>query len=204
MNNDLIKQYKKLHKNNINYGAGATYADKIFNIAKLAGFKTALDFGCGKGKLGDKLNGMGLKTKYYDPAVDEFSAVPNTKVDFVIANDVLEHLDPITFMADIRFMLSFAKKGLFLNISCRPAVHVLPNGQNCHTLVMPQDRWITLFKSIKNVSILGYEYHEGNKNLELTLGINSPYFCYTCSKDMIYYSDHSIWMCELCERTGPK
>lgn len=173
MNDELIDQYVKLHEKSKGYGAAATYLTKIAAICKMGNFQTVLDFGCGKGLLADKLNELGFDASKYDPAIPEFSALPETQFDMVVANDVLEHLHPDCYMADIYSMIALSRRCLFLNISCRPAVFKLPNGENCHTLIRSSDWWMSLFDSMKDVKIISNKYHPQNKNLELILTKNN-------------------------------
>jgi len=202
MNPQLIEQYKILHKQNKSYGGGATYLNKILAICNVKNCRTALDYGCGKGILADKLNEAGILCDKYDPAIEEFSNLPNKKYDIVIANDVLEHLSHSSYLTDIRTMMSLSRNIMFFNISCRPAKFFLPNGKNCHTIIASPEWWIKKLITFKNVKQNFQKFHEPNQNLEIVLSLDKEYHCYTCEQDMIKFD--TCWACPKCEKAGPQ
>lgn len=171
MNQNLIEQYRLLHKTNPNYGNGATFGKRIAHLIDALGFRTVLDFGCGKGNLINKIKQYsGARVIGYDPAVDKYND-PNLleeDYDLVIANDVLEHFSPETWMDDWASIRSSALKCIFLNISCRPAVHKLPDGRNCHTLIREPSWWINVLVNYNWKPII-QEFNEINQNLVLCL-----------------------------------
>ena len=97
MNEKLIEQYKILHSKKTDYGRGIRREKDITTKLKLFlkkfGYKTILDFGCGKGALKDQLNKDGFICKGYDPAIQKFKSFPAGQVDCVVSTDVFEHLD---------------------------------------------------------------------------------------------------------------
>ena len=152
MNPYLVSQYRELHSQRKDYGSSALLAPLIAEIVQTYAHSSVLDFGCGKGALVSTLQeqwrGTERRLVGYDPAVDQFASAPTGVFDLVVANDVLEHLDPAGYEEDLRSISSFASRSIFVNICCRPAVHVLPDGQNCHTLLMSRRRWI---KTLRNI-----------------------------------------------------
>ena len=202
MNPELIEQYKILHERSPSYGSGATYLNKILAICKSTNCRTALDYGCGKGILADKLNENGIQCDKYDPAIPEYDTLPNKKYDIVIANDVLEHLHRNSFMGNIRTMYSLSKKLLFFNISCREAKFFLPNGKNCHTLIASPDWWVKKLCTIKNTGKNFQKFHEPNQNLEIVITLDHGYYCYDCDKPMLHFE--TTWACPKCEKSGPQ
>jgi hypothetical protein len=203
MNRELIEQYKILHKEKPAYGNGATYFDKIVRLCEGQDCWTALDYGCGKGALADKINERtDVVCDKYDPAIEEYSVLPDKKYDIVIANDVLEHLHPSSYLSDIRKMFQLSKKMLFFNISCRAAKFFLPNGKNCHTMIAGPDWWTEKLYSMDNVGKNYQTFHEGNQNLEMVIILEHPHYCYDCRKPMIHFEDD--WACPKCEKPTPK
>lgn len=167
-NKYLIEQYKQLHEQNKGYGAGSTYMRRIGIHLAGMGCKTALDYGCGKGKLAEGLRKMGIDCDCYDPAVEEFSELPDGLYDGVIANDVLEHLTKDTITGVLKNIYHKARRVIFLNISCRPAVHKLPDGQQCHTLLMGRYEWEDLIKSYErsySFNRVATDWNPNNRNL---------------------------------------
>lgn len=172
MKQELIDQYKELHERNSTYGKTATYSKTIHDLCMHHGCKTLLDYGCGKGMLANVISNLSnreIDTYKYDPAIPEFSKYPTGMFDIVVANDVLEHLSPNDYKEDIDKIVSLASIILFFNISCRPAVFRLPNGQNCHTLVRDSEWWIRLLGSYEDFNIIISDFRPNNKNLVLAL-----------------------------------
>lgn len=136
--------------------------------------RTVLDYGCGKGGLINflKKKNNQLDVKGYDPAIPkyaDYSVLDNT-FDFVVCNDVLEHIPESDIGIIINKILDIASKGVFFNISCREAVHKLPNGDNCHETVRPKEWWTNIITSLcDELKCIVNEYNENNHNLVLAL-----------------------------------
>lgn len=164
----LVNQYQILHQSNQQYGAGAAFGERILKLSATWNLTSFLDYGCGKGKLADFIRDRNWKCDKYDPAIPGIDHYPNRTYDLIIANDVFEHLHPNTYDEEIRKFAKLSRRGIFLNISCRPAVHHLPNGENCHTLVKTPYEWmIYLSYTFKEFDLLNLEYNPKNKNLIL-------------------------------------
>lgn len=131
-------------------------------------YYSVIDFGCGKGKLTEKINQMPNVTCVgYDPAIEKFSKYPEP-AEFVIANDVLEHFDPHEVMLELRRLNRLALRGIYLNISCRPAVHLLPNGLNAHTCLYDWQDWIEMCNiAFTEKQLDMVKWHKGNNNVVL-------------------------------------
>lgn len=169
MRDDLIAQYAKLHKESPSYGSGRSYYQKIREICIRKGYESAIDFGCGKGLLANDLN-CTIPRMYvhkYDPAIPKFSKSP-PESEFLIANDVFEHFHPDDVYKELIKVNNLARKGIFVNISCRPAVHHLPNGMNCHTTVFPWDRWMDICnKYFIGKTLAWFEWNRPNNNIAM-------------------------------------
>jgi len=170
---ELIAQYRQLHETLPGYGIGLTSVVRIAGLIEGFRCRSVLDFGCGKGKLVEALRQRcGVTIEGYDPAIDAFAdpAKLATRYDFVIGNDVLEHFHPDELETELAQLRKLSRRCLFLNISCRPAAHHLPNGQNCHTCVFPPARWIELIEEHlvdhdKGGSLPIVEFSKSNRNL---------------------------------------
>ncbi|RYD25167.1 MAG: methyltransferase domain-containing protein, partial [Verrucomicrobiaceae bacterium] len=147
MNAELVEQYRLLHERRPDYGSGASHVERIAAIIERRGVRSVLDFGCGKGALVERLRARfpEVVVDGYDPAIRGRERIPLERYqmgyEMVIANDVLEHLDAEGYGEDLLEMGRLEPRWLFFNISCRPAVNVLPNGVNCHTLVRRPEWW---------------------------------------------------------------
>ncbi len=137
----------------------------IKRLTKSHGAKTILDYGAGKGAqysdavtVTDQESGVkfqGVREYWgvdvidcYEPAFENLP--PQKKYDGVISTDVLEHC----YIADVPWiveeMFAFAKKFVFANIACYPALARLPNGENAHITVRSPEWWHGLFEATAN------------------------------------------------------
>ena len=181
---DLIAQYRLLHQRLPGYGASLTSIVRLTGLIGAFRCRSVLDFGCGKGKLVNALRATVEATvDGYDPAVDDFADASKLRerYDLVIANDVLEHLHPDDLVDELKQLRRLSRKCLFLNISCRSAVHVLPDGRNCHTIVLSPDEWIERIQAHLVDGKAGgclplVEFSESNQNLMVLVvnGIRRP------------------------------
>jgi hypothetical protein len=137
----LIKEYRKLHEKNRGYGAGASFRREIREWAGGRKLKTVLDFGCGKNGISEMFKSAGVKAVGYDPAIPEFSRLPNRRFDGVCCLDVMEHIPASKIRSVLQVIGDRAEKTLFLNISTRTAVQTLPSGRNCHETVCSAGWW---------------------------------------------------------------
>lgn len=124
----------QLHAEKATYGAsGHRWAHIVHDY----GTHDVLDYGCGKGTLGQAL---GFPIKQYDPAIPEHSVRP-IPAELVMCTDVLEHIEPEHIDAVLDDIRRCAKRWAFLVVATRPAKKVLPDGRNAHLLVQPPEWW---------------------------------------------------------------
>src|SRR5262245_8603332 len=87
---------QKLHENPA-YGMASVYfAPIVANVVKAVRATELLDYGAGKGRLGEELRtkfGLQLDIHHYDPAIPAWSAPPPPR-RLVACLDVLEHIEP--------------------------------------------------------------------------------------------------------------
>lgn len=157
------EQLKLLHKKSKHFGAGSKRrADRI----KSLGYTDILDYGCGKGYL--RIDGI----KRYDPAIDEFSALPEP-ADLIVCTDMLEHVEPECLDDVLSHMQSLMLKAGFFTIGTKPAKKKLPDGRNAHLIIQRHDWWIK--KLNEYFHITGWQMLEDgikkkeNKELEVTV-----------------------------------
>lgn len=113
-----------------------------------------LDYGCGKGffyKNPSNQNGLQIKSlrnywdidiDLYDPCFDENSYLNEDKnYDLLICVDVLEHIPTEDIYWILEKLMTKAKKYLFINVACYPAIALLPNGKNAHINIQPPKWW---------------------------------------------------------------
>ena len=157
---DLLKEYDLMHKASdqmFNGRSIISFVDVIKHVLRENKCKTLLDYGSGKGLLYTKdydkvkidnpiskpLPKLWDINKYtlYDPGYEEHSKLPTGKFDAVVCTDVLEHVpeEDLGWVADE--LIDYAKKLLFLNISCLPALKKFRDGTNVHVSLFKPEEW---------------------------------------------------------------
>ena len=124
-----------------NYGVGGhRWAARVLALREKYACNTVLDYGCGRGTLG---NALGRPEWFYeyDPAIDGKDGEP-PNADLVICTDVLEHIEPDCLDAVLCHIRRKAKRIAFLNIATRPAAKKLADGRNAHLIVQDADWWL--------------------------------------------------------------
>jgi hypothetical protein len=141
---------RKLHENP-KYGvASLAYAPIIAQVigqlrtAELLDATELLDYGAGKGRLGQALHEhikTPLKVHHYDPAVPLWSRPPEP-CNLVACVDVLEHIEPNLLdnvLDDLKRVT--LRYGIF-TVHTQAAQKVLPDGRNAHLIQQPTHWWL--------------------------------------------------------------
>lgn len=142
---EYLALQRQLHEENVAYGvSGENYKDIVASLCKQNGFKTVLDYGCGKGTL--KRGLPDLIVAEYDPAIvgkdDRAVLVPH---DFVACTDVLEHIE-LEFLRPVLGELKRCAIGLcFVAVHTGPAMKILADGRNAHLIQRPAPWWFGEF-----------------------------------------------------------
>ncbi len=144
---------KTLHKDREDFGnrsegagLGARLTTALTRMHQLGVCSSVLDYGCGKGKLVQRLQEElpdSIKMYGYDPAIDEYENKPDEAVDVVTCLDVLEHIEMESIDAVLEDIKALSKRFCYLVIDLQPAVKFLADGRNAHILLAPQDWWVT-------------------------------------------------------------
>lgn len=144
---DYREMQRKLHENP-GYGvASVAYAPLVANVIRSVRATELLDYGAGKGRLGEALKAhidTPLKITHYDPAVADWSQAPQPSA-MVACVDVLEHIEP----ALLDNVLDDLKRvtlghGIF-TVHTAAAIKVLPDGRNAHLIQQPPRWWLPRF-----------------------------------------------------------
>ncbi len=158
MNTLISEEYRKMQEElhrNPNYGvASVHYAPIVAEVVKAVGATELLDYGAGKGRLGETLNSLMLqppRIHHYDPARPEWAA-PAQPCACVACIDVLEHIEPdlIDNVLDDLKRVTIGH-GVF-TVHTGPAVKVLADGRNAHLIQQPPEWWLERFKQRFNVA----------------------------------------------------
>lgn len=147
MDQDLLEQYKMLHKSPGNTFLGLTlrlYGEEIREHLIKHDVKTLIDYGCGQAMAHPEINfeGGGVNLTLYDPAVERYSAKPQGIFDAAICTDVLEHIPEEDLDEVISDLDRYGSKMVFVTVCCRKAKQILPDGRNAHVTVKPEEWWL--------------------------------------------------------------
>lgn len=131
---------EQFHISRPDYGmSGQRHCEPLLNFCKNMNTKDVLDYGCGKTTL---QKGLPFPIQNYDPCIPEYSRPP-TPADIVVCTDVLEHIEPECLKEVMDDLRRLTKKLLFINVACRPAAKVLPDGRNAHLLQETPNWWLS-------------------------------------------------------------
>ena len=168
--NNLVDEYKKFHSISSDHYWGDMLRHNTSHIEKIikeTESKTLLDFGCGKGNqyfIEEEHKSWGIMPTLHDPGIEEFSTLPDKLFDGVISTDVMEHIPETNVQDVLREIFKRAKKFVFLAISTRPAITILPNGENAHCTVRPIDWWHKQVNKANTENVYVHLKTYGNSN----------------------------------------
>jgi 2-polyprenyl-3-methyl-5-hydroxy-6-metoxy-1,4-benzoquinol methylase len=131
-----------------------------------------IDFGCGKGRLIDKLKQLYPKMTVdgYDPGNPLFDvSLDDRFYDLLISTDVLEHVEPEFIDQTLEYLRSKSRYVYHL-IALSPARLILPDGRNAHLIIESKDWWRDRFTASK-YKIVKEEYME---HWKIPKGQNKP------------------------------
>jgi len=138
------EQQRKMHEMPRGYGGVNVNAmgPTTLRFINEIGAQCVLDYGAGKGHLGEYLFRRGYKGDYrpYDPAVPYWADSPQPS-EFVVCADVLEHIEPEyleSVLEDLKRVT--LRRGLF-SVCLRAAKKTLPDGRNAHLIVESPEWW---------------------------------------------------------------
>lgn len=155
---EYVEQNRQLHEAIDVYGPGGIeWARPVVAICASLKTKNVLDYGCGKGSLVRALQEAGFDAYGYDPCVDGYAVSPDP-ADVVVCTDVLEHIEPEHLDDVLEDLERLTKKALYLIISTRPALKILPDGRNAHLSLMPGNEWLR--KLLSRFNLLTYTRHK--------------------------------------------
>lgn len=149
ISDEYRKLQTELHKDP-NYGVASThFAPLVARVMNQNGVTELLDYGCGKGRLGqalmqDRQVDHHFRMQWYDPAVPQWSEAPEP-TEMVACIDVLEHIEPKLLenvLDDLQRVTQTL--GLF-TVSTVEAIKKLADGRNAHLIVEGPEYWLPKF-----------------------------------------------------------
>ena len=179
-NKNYEEQYKLLNdKNKLYYESNLSIFNMINEISLFIDYlkpKNILDYGCGNGVL-LKL----LRHKYpeinidgYDPAIKEFSVIPQNHYDMIINTDVLEHI-PKSDIGDVVNHIKSLSNNVFFCLHHGKAYTILPNGENAHITIKPKEWYHNLMKKYFDI-IIPLNARNPINSIVITFNINKTIF----------------------------
>jgi hypothetical protein len=185
----ITEEYRKaqqdLHRNP-HYGmASVQYAPLVAQIIDALAVDELLDYGAGKGRLGQSLpqhTSRSLTIHHYDPAIPQWSAAPEP-CRFVACIDVLEHIEPdlIENVLDDLGRVTIGT-GIF-TVHTGPAMKVLTDGRNAHLIQQPPSWWLPKFTS--RFELISFSRMEQGFWVLLESRTDPPPLSNTKSKDFV-------------------
>ncbi len=112
---------------------------------------SVLDYGTGKGLLVERLRRElpgSINVSGYDPAVERWSARPESPHDVLTCLDVLEHVEINSIDSTIREIATLTGLFCYVVVDLQPAVKRLADGRNAHVLLAPTEWWIARFSQV--------------------------------------------------------
>ena len=147
ISDDYRRLQEDLHGDPLYGVASVKYAPLVADYIRQHDVHEVLDYGAGKGRLGEELDWLvpwTLDMRRYDPGRPQFAATPQP-AKFVACIDVLEHIEPerLTNVLDDLKRVT-AGSGMF-TIHTGPAGKILADGRNAHLIQRPPEWWLPQF-----------------------------------------------------------
>lgn len=145
---DLIsKPYRRelltLHRAPRGFGGkGHKWADLVHQLKREHKLKSVLDYGAGRGALGEELAARKIKVRSYDPGVKRFSAFPKSS-DLVACTDVMEHVEPENVDAVLAHIAALTRRLALFVISLIEGHKLLSDGRDAHISLHPREWWLS-------------------------------------------------------------
>lgn len=141
-------QGSKLHADKVNYGRGPRLRlHRIVQFVHDEQVRELLDYGCGKAILGTLLR---CHVHNYDPMITKHSADPVSR-DYLVAVDVLEHIEPEYLDNVLRHISTKFKKKAIFYISWAVGTAYLPDGRDAHLILEDELWWFAKLREVFNV-----------------------------------------------------
>jgi hypothetical protein len=136
-------EQQRLHASNPNYGvASVEFAPQVSKLINNLGISKVLDYGAGKGRLGQNLEvNHPVTMTLYDPGIPGLDETPAPH-EMVCCIDVLEHIEPEHIDAVLDDLQRVVLRLGFFTIHTGPAVKVLSDGRNAHLIQEGPEWWL--------------------------------------------------------------
>jgi predicted TPR repeat methyltransferase len=138
-----LAQLRAVHASREWGASGYSHAAVVADWRRKTGARTVLDFGCGRGTLKPALLKIdpAVEVFEFDPAIPDKDALPQP-ADLVVANDVLEHIEPGEVATTLSYIRGLAKVSAYFTIALTPSKVSLPDGRNAHLTLLSDTEWL--------------------------------------------------------------
>jgi hypothetical protein len=140
------KAQTQMHENP-DYGVASThFAPVVAKLMNQHGITELLDYGAGKGRLGQTLMRKQLvdhafRVQHYEPANPDWADAPEPS-EMVACIDVLEHIEP-ELLDNVLDDLQRVTDGIgIFSVGTMPAMKTLPDGRNAHLIIEDAKWWL--------------------------------------------------------------
>jgi hypothetical protein len=147
ISDEYRRTQEELHKNPKYGTASVNVAPIVANVIRGNKVNELLDYGAGKGRLGQELKKMGAcppRLHHYDPAVPAWAATP-APAEMVACIDVLEHIEPEYLDNVLDDLQRVTRRIGVFSVATKPAQKVLPDGRNAHLIQEGPGWWLPRF-----------------------------------------------------------
>ena len=137
ISNDYVELNRQLHESSHEYGTYSfRHAKTVIKLKESLNTSSVLDYGCGKGTLGQRLP---FPIWEYDPAIPGKDKAPRP-ADLVTCFDVLEHIEPEYLDNVLKDLARCVLKIGYFTINMAPSSKTLADGRNAH-LIQKDEAW---------------------------------------------------------------
>lgn len=139
---ETLQQYVCLHEDKYYGGSSILYLDYFADIIREDDPMSILDYGCGRSELADRFWKDGERIiEKYDPAISQYSILPDKPHDMVFCCDVMEHINMRDVDRVFKEIKSCGDKVVFVIHLGNAKTH-LPDQRNAHVTVLKKTEWI--------------------------------------------------------------
>lgn len=136
-------EQQRMHRDLPHYGvASVEFAPQVSRLINSLGVQKILDYGCGKGRLGQNLELAHPATvTLYDPGIPGIDDAPEAH-EMVCCIDVLEHIEPEYLDSVLDDLQRVTQRIGFFTIHTGPAAKILSDGRNAHLIQEGPEWWL--------------------------------------------------------------
>lgn len=149
---------------------GMRHRPVVMELIERFGIKSVLDYGCGRGTLGNAVMGRDKHNPPapvvwhdYDPSIPGKDKITVKHVDLIVSTHVLEHVEPHLLDATLAELAALTPVALYIAVPSTAAGDCLPDGRNAHLIQEPPQWWREKLSVLGDVEVMEQSYrHNGD------------------------------------------